>query len=423
MSVSARAEDMAATQQQLEQQLKDIEQQIKALEKELATTASQKKTLLAQIKKLETTQAALRLQIKATDIKLKKLTTNIATTEDAIDDTKAAMARQHKELTALLKLIHHRDGQPLLIVLMESGGLAEFFDELENSLIISDRVSGVLRSARAANKQLILHLTNLGADKDDTEQLLQIKTAQQGALLGQLNEQQQLLTETKGAESNYQAALTDTKKQAAEIRSRIYELFGATKNIDFGQALAIAEFVAGKTGIRPAFLLAILTQESNLGKNVGTCNRPGDPPEKGWRVVMKPERDQEPFLKITEQLGLDADGTPVSCPLKDKNGKQFGWGGAMGPAQFIPSTWMGYAGKVSALTGKSPANPWDIRDAFAAASIKLTNDGANGTEEGEWKAAMKYFSGSTNTKYRFYGDNVLKIAEGYEKDIAALKGQ
>ena len=30
--------------------------------------------------------------------------------------------------------------------------------------------------------------------------------------------------------------------------------------------------------MRPAFLLAILTQESDLGKNVGTCNRAGDPP-------------------------------------------------------------------------------------------------------------------------------------------------
>jgi len=34
----------------------------------------------------------------------------------------------------------------------------------------------------------------------------------------------------------------------------------------------------------------------------------------------------------------------------------------MGPAQFIPSTWMGYKDKVAALTGKNPPNPWDIRD-------------------------------------------------------------
>ena len=135
---------------------------------------------------------------------------------------------------------------------------------------------------------------------------------------------------------------------------------------------------------------------------------------------MKPARDHEPFKAITAELGLDPDTTPVSCPMRDKKtGEQIGWGGAMGPAQFIPSTWMGYRAKVSALTGK-PADPWDIRDDFIASAIKLAADGAT-SENGEWAAAMRYFSGSTNEKFRFYGDNVILLAEKYEADIAELK--
>ena len=53
------------------------------------------------------------------------------------------------------------------------------------------------------------------------------------------------------------------------------------------------------------------------------------------------------------------------------------------------------------LTGHNPANPWDIRDAFAAAAIKLTSGGADGTYQGEWDAAMRYFSGSTNPQIQF----------------------
>ena len=174
------------------------------------------------------------------------------------------------------------------------------------------------------------------------------------------------------------------------------------------------------TGVRPALLLAILTQESNLGKNVGTCNCSGDPKEKSWRAVMKPERDQEPFVQITKDLGLDTDTTPVSCPMHDKNGKQVGWGGAMGPAQFIPSTWVGYGTKVCALTGKSRANPWDIRDAFLASAIKLKSDGADGTDDNDWKAALKYFAGTVNMTFRFYADNVLATAKKYQADIDEL---
>jgi membrane-bound lytic murein transglycosylase B len=107
--------------------------------------------------------------------------------------------------------------------------------------------------------------------------------------------------------------------------------------------------------------------------------------------------------------------------MKNKDGSQLGWGGGMGPAQFIPSTWIGYKDKVSALTGKSPADPWDIRDAFMAAALLLKNNGADGTRDGEWKAAMRYFSGSTNTRYRFYGDNVMALADKYKQDIADLE--
>ena len=68
----------------------------------------------------------------------------------------------------------------------------------------------------------------------------------------------------------------------------------------------------------------------------------------------------------------------------------------MGPAQlFLPLGWV--TKSVSNLTGKTPANPWDIRDAFTAAAIKLTGDGANGTDKGR-NAAMKYFAGSINLK-------------------------
>jgi membrane-bound lytic murein transglycosylase B len=257
--------------------------------------------------------------------------------------------------------------------------------------------------------------------KNDTNNLLQIKSIQQQNLIGTIGEQNTVLEVTKGKEVEYQNALSDTKKRAAEIRNRIYELFDVGKQITFGQAVEIAKWAAAPTGIRPAFLLAILTQESNLGKNVGTCNRVGDPPEKSWKVIMKPDRDQEPFKKITTELGLDPDRTPVSCPMRGKNGVQIGWGGAMGPAQFIPSTWMGYKDKVSAITGKKPADPWDIRDAFLASALKLKSGGADGTDDGEWKAAMRYFSGSTNLKYRFYGDNVIATTKQYIKDIEDLR--
>lgn len=411
--------DTVPSQADLEQQLAAIEAQIADLQNQLTTTQSAKLTLTKKINQLKTQQDKIRLQIKATTLQIKKLDTQIASTQASIQNEKNKINRYRAELTTLIRTLNSNERTPLLITFLEAGGTTAFFQDLQSYASITDSIHTLVQLTKSAKVALEQKQTDLSDQQDDAKNLLSVNIAQQNALKDSLGEQNDLLTETKGQEAAYQSQLADTRKLASQIRSRLYELFGTTKQIDFGDAVKIAQFVSSQTGVEPAFLLAILTQETNLGKNVGTCNRSGDPPEKGWRVIMKPERDQTPFQQITNDLGMDTDTTPVSCPLKDKNGKQYGWGGAMGPAQFIPSTWVGWASKVAAVTGKT-ANPWDIRDAFIAAALKLKADGADKTDDGKWKAAMRYFSGSTNTKYRFYGDNVLALTKKYEKDIQTI---
>jgi hypothetical protein len=77
---------------------------------------------------------------------------------------------------------------------------------------------------------------------------------------------------------------------------------------------------------------------------------------------------------------------------------------------------MGYLSKIQTAVGHYP-NPWDIRDAMTAAAIKLSADGASAqTSTAECTAAKRYFGGN----YQFYCDSVLRIATGYEQDIADI---
>ena len=128
---------------------------------------------------------------------------------------------------------------------------------------------------------------------------------------------------------------------------------------------------------------------------------------------IHPTRDLPLFLKITEELGRDPFQTPVSCGSS--------WGGAMGPAQFIPSTWMGYRETVTRLTGHSPANPWNIEDAFVAAASKLARDGADSkTRAGEIAASKRYYCGSaTSTKSGCvnYANSVQRLAKEIEANL------
>ncbi|HTL39596.1 MAG TPA: hypothetical protein VL306_02180, partial [Methylomirabilota bacterium] len=393
-----------AQKTELQQQLDEIEKQIAVYQQQLNQIQGDKKTLQNKVNQLKKQQATLGLQIQATTLEIADINSKLADTSTTIETNTEKIVELRKKLSSFLGVIYQQDDYSLLYLLLSKDNLSDVLSELETSSQISQSLHDLVQQNAEANNLLKEEQDALADQQDQANNLLSVQALQKQQLASSVNDQNTLLNATKGQEANYQAVLSNTQAQAAQIRGRLYDLLGISHDITFGQAVEIAQWASGQTGVRAAFLLAILTQESNLGKNVGTCNRAGDPPTKSYTQIMKPDRDIQPFLAITQSLGMDPNTTPVSCPMSDKAGNRIGWGGAMGPAQFIPSTWMGYKDKVMAITGKT-ANPWDIRDAFLAAAIKLKAGGA-GSVDGEWAAAMRYFSGGTDLRYRFYGDNV-----------------
>lgn len=421
-ALELRAQTLSETglaQQALEQDLRAAEQEIAGFEKQLTTLKGQKNSLANKIAQLGLEQKKAAAQIKETNLNIQRINKLISQTNKDIAGNVSHADSLKEGIESLLLNIQKQDNRTIIDIIWSGRGLADVANDVVASADLSRNLGAMVDDLKRTNTELHTHKDVLTDQQTEQQSLMTIQTLQNERLGGMVKEQKDLLTVTKGKESNYQAMLGETQKRVKEIRGRIYELFGSGSQVSFGQAVTIAQFVSSMTGVRASFLLAVLTQESNLGKNVGTCNRIGDPVTKSWRTIMKPDRDQGPFEQITKNLGLDTDTTPVSCPMRDaKTGNQIGWGGAMGPAQFIPSTWMGYKDKVAAITGKM-ANPWDMRDAFIASGLKLKAGGA-GTKDGEWAAAMRYFSGSTNVRFRFYGDNVVAQAEKYQADIDAL---
>jgi membrane-bound lytic murein transglycosylase B len=99
----------------------------------------------------------------------------------------------------------------------------------------------------------------------------------------------------------------------------------------------------------------------------------------------------------------------------------------MGPAQFIPSTWVGYQDRISKLAGHpgTQANPWDNLDAFTAIALYMTDLGADAqTPSAERTAALKYFAGGyyTNPRFAPYGDSVMQFASDFQQEINILNG-
>jgi membrane-bound lytic murein transglycosylase B len=253
-----------------------------------------------------------------------------------------------------------------------------------------------------------------------TDAKAELETAQQKMAVSEAG-QKQLLEYSKQKEAAYQQLAAQKKAQADKIRSALFSLAGVSQKIEFGTALQYADQVQSKLGVDPAFLLAIITQESNLGANTGQCYLTNTDTGAGvgkntgtyFANVMHPTRDIPVFLSITNDLSFNAFKTAVSCPIGG-----YGYGGAMGPAQFIPSTWKLFADRLKAALGYE-ANPWSPLDAFMASGMYLSDLGAVGSSaSAQSRAACKYYG--TGGSSCSYSRSVMKLKSSIQANIDLL---
>lgn len=398
--------------QELENELKTYEAQISEYQDLVLDKQQEGSSLKRDIDILNAKIASAKLAIKARDITITKLNLDIGQKSKNISFLGEEMEKTKSILADFLRKINENDNFSPVELAIIYRDISQFFDELEFLNKIQDSLQDSLLRFKNLKSEEEAERDDLTQKKNEELELKSIQELQKNKLDQDEKEKKRLLDITKGKEAEYQKVLNVKKKDAASIRSQLFLLTGSP-DIPFEKAIEFANLAQSHTGIRPAFLLAVITEESNLGQNVGKGN---------WKEDLSHARCKSQriaFIEITSELGLNPDLMPVSKKV------WYGYcGGAMGPAQFMPSTWQLYKKSVSKITGSNPPNPWDPRDAFVAAALLLRDNGArSGDQYSEWKAAMKYLAGSNWNKsaYRFYGDDIMAIAVKYQEQITLLQ--
>jgi hypothetical protein len=402
--------DILIHRAQLEADLATIEKEIDAQQSILDNQARQSVSLGRDVAILTAQIQKAKLSIRARTLTIEGLVSDIGSKNKTIVKYSAKIDREHDSLAGLLRRTDELDRYSLPEVALSDKPLSEFFGDLDIFQYVEDAVAQSLSEVGVAKKATEEEKIILEQKKTEETDLRKIQELEKKRIESDESEKKRILKESKGQEALYQKVLKEKKQSAAQIRAELFSLQGSAA-IPFERALEYANFANSKTGVRPALILGIVAEESNLGQNVGKGT---------WTVDMHPTRDVPIFKDITARLGLNPDQMPVSKKV------WYGWGGAMGPAQFIPSTWILFEERVSELTGHTPANPWDPRDAFMASALLLEDNGAaKGGYIAEHRAAMCYLAGCANAKKRslqFYGDDVLALAKKYQNQIDILNG-
>jgi peptidoglycan hydrolase CwlO-like protein len=397
--------------QKKQQQLNSVQTQINTFQKSNGILDQKSETIKDMLSNLndeittaETAVNQTEKSLAAVQQQLNDKNHDITLKEDDIDKRKDFLEEYMRQLDLI-------DKRSVVEVVLTKNSLSDFFQEAENIVVFEQRLGELLADLNTERTGLVQEKDGIEEQKNEQLSLYALQEEQKAELDKDKKDREDLLAETQNEQVKIQDLIDKGSAVAGRLSAEITALQSCGVNIDFGQALAEAKIVSQLTGVRAAFLLGVLKVESNMGSNVGGGTYKNDMNPVLW----------DRFKSICSELGYDPDKQPVSrkpC-YRNSSGNCSGWGGAMGPAQMMPSTWMGYREQVAQVTGHQPANPWNLQDALTSMGLKLAKvSGVTDHDRGaEHKAASIYLAGGNWANFGWYGDRVLKFADQYEKQI------
>jgi hypothetical protein len=421
----------------IEQELQNVERQILKQQVLVEDKQLERQSLERDLDIIDAEVTKAQLGIQARSVAINQLTNQIGDRAVAIEILTARLETQRQSLSELIRETQEVDDFSLIEILLSNKNFSEFFEDFESFRAVNESLKSSLNVLEEIKFETELQKNSLEEKKLTEAEMKYIQELQKQEIEHKEREKEQILTVTKGEEEQYQTLLDSQRKTAGQLRNSLFELLGDGGGIPFPEAVRLSQYASGVTGVDAALILAILEQETNLGSNLGSCVFTDNTSS---RPIMHPDRDEPVFLAIAQVLGFDPYARTVSCPII-QNGSRVGWGGAMGPSQFIPSTWAIYGGIVNKgsgwtynqssdairyiNSGSGPSNPFNNQDAFIATALLLRDNGANSTYAGDRLAALRYYSGwggATNPANYFYGDQVMNRKSRLAREIQILGG-
>lgn len=434
--IVGHAETEAEKKKRIEAMLMQVERQIFETDSLVKGKQEERQSLERDLDILDGQIRKAQLGIQARALAIEELGGQIEDKELVIEVLTDRLEKQRKSLAELIRQTQSVDDYSLIEIMLSNKNFSDFFTDVESFRAVKNSLNESLNLLTEIKQDTQLQVASLEEKQLSEAELKRIQELEKQTIEARESEKEEILEVTKGEEERYQELLASQRKTAGQLRAELFQLLGGGGQIPLPEAVRLAQAAQDMTGTPASLILAILKQETDLGGNLGSCVMSDT---SSGQDIMHPDRDKPVYLAIAETLGINIATQQVSCPLRRSDGSRIGWGGAMGPSQFIPSTWAIYGGFVNngngweynasrdairILRGKSsPGNPFDNQDAFLATALLLRDNGATGSYAADRMAALRYYAGwggATNPENGFYGDGVMRYKAQFESDMRTL---
>jgi peptidoglycan hydrolase CwlO-like protein len=370
----------------------NIQESITSLQKKINQEEVAKKDLEKELNQIQYSVNATQQEIKKTQQYINEASVNISRHEEEIKLLEEKVDIEKAILASLLRELYYSQDTMALTLALSAQDSSQVFSNSDHLKSLEEKILDMVDEMRNTRVSIENNKSKLEETKEEHEKLLDLKQNQQEDLLD-------AKVETQGDIKEKEATIAELQAKLDKLRSNLSSYLGKAYNAkDIEDA---ANFAAKATGVRKDFIMGMLVVESDLGRFTGGCLAK-DSRMSGNRLTL--------FQNICDELDYNWKTRKVSCPPKGYKGT----GGAMGVAQFMSDTWMGYKSSISSKTGHNPPDPWNLTDGVMAMGLKLARGGAS-SKSGECNAAKLYLSGTTSSKYNWYCQKVLYWANNYQR--------
>jgi peptidoglycan hydrolase CwlO-like protein len=376
----------------------DLQDSIDKLEKKLQDAQDAKSKLEKQLTNINYSVSQTKKDIDLTQQYIKQAEDEIARKERELLAQNDKIDLQHQMLANLLREEYYNQQTSDPVIILTEQNFSSLFSRADNLNTVEQKISDLINQIKSMQSITAQAKGDLENVQQQKQQLLAIKQKQEQGLLGNQADTQQSIEDKQTTINRLNNELSQLQGDLATVTGKSYN----AKNIKDA-----VNFASDQTGVPVGFLIGVLKVETNLGANVGTGT---------YKKDMNPSQ-RSTFESICKSLGYNPSKQPVSrrvCYNKKAKDGCGGWGGAMGAAQFIPTTWTGYESSVTSITGHKNPDPWNLTDAVVAMASKLKKtSGVTSGKRSAFKSAACSYLGACNTNYI---NNVLYWADNY-KDL------